>query len=267
MGENQTRTVRQVIDLILAEVPGGPLTETVDTIKTGDPSQVIRGIATTFLATYDVIQRAAEAGANFIITHEPTFYSHADETDWLGGDPVYERKQKLIAETGMAIWRFHDHIHRLVPDGIVAGMLARMGWEARQGERNPAVFRLPGLKLSQIVESLKASLGADAVRVTGDPNLLCNTAGLSVGFGNGRMQMGLLRQGKIDLLVAGEILEWEAAEYMRDAVAMGLPMAMIVLGHAYSEEAGMEWLVDWLQPKVPGIPVTFLPAGAPYQIR
>ena len=61
------RTVQQVIDLILAETPGGTLVETVDTLKAGDPDQSVTGIATTFLATYDVIHRAAEDGANFIL--------------------------------------------------------------------------------------------------------------------------------------------------------------------------------------------------------
>src|SRR5438874_1811180 len=57
--------------------------ETVDTIKSGRPETRIKGIATTMMATLDAVQRAAAAGRNMVITHEPTFYSHEDKTDAL----------------------------------------------------------------------------------------------------------------------------------------------------------------------------------------
>ena len=66
------------MDRIKAQV-GVPWREqTVDTIKAGDPETPVTGIATTVMATYDVLERAAASGHNLIITHEPTFYSHQD---------------------------------------------------------------------------------------------------------------------------------------------------------------------------------------------
>ncbi len=41
------------------------------------------GIVTTMFATIDVLEKAIAVGANFIIVYDPTFYNHADETDWL----------------------------------------------------------------------------------------------------------------------------------------------------------------------------------------
>ena len=80
-----TITIQQAIDTIIAAVPGGPPPDTVDTVKIGDPTQPLTGIVTTFLATVEVIEQAAQLGANLIITHEPIFYNHRDETDWLAG--------------------------------------------------------------------------------------------------------------------------------------------------------------------------------------
>ena len=54
--------------------------ETVDTFKAGNPDTAVRGIATTVMATMSVLERAAAAGRNFIISHEPTFYGHTDAT-------------------------------------------------------------------------------------------------------------------------------------------------------------------------------------------
>jgi hypothetical protein len=85
-----TWTIQQAIDTIIASVPGAPFADTVDTVKIGDSSQELTGIVITFLATCDVIEEAAKVGANLLITHEPTFYNHPDETGWLSKHPVYE---------------------------------------------------------------------------------------------------------------------------------------------------------------------------------
>ena len=83
-----TTTIQDVIDTILDQIPGGRLEETVDTVKCGDPTQPVSGIVTTFLASYDVIKTAIELGANFIITHEPTFYDHPDDVTKFEGHAV-----------------------------------------------------------------------------------------------------------------------------------------------------------------------------------
>ena len=68
-------TAAQVIDRIKSNV-GVPWREqTVDKIIAGEAETAVKGIATTMMATLDVVQRAAAAGKNMVITHEPTFYS------------------------------------------------------------------------------------------------------------------------------------------------------------------------------------------------
>src|SRR5215831_2865592 len=82
-------TAGEVIDRIKKNVGVPWRTETVDTFKAGGPEARVRGIATTMMATLDVMQKAAAAGRNFVITHEPTFYNHQDTLDQLKDDPVY----------------------------------------------------------------------------------------------------------------------------------------------------------------------------------
>src|ERR1700755_152004 len=105
---NRAMTVQQVIDSLLADIPGAPFPNTVDTIKTGDPSQQVKGIVTTMFPTNEIIGKTISLGANFIIAHEPTFYNHADETNWLSNDPVYQYKRDLLDKHGIVVWRFHD---------------------------------------------------------------------------------------------------------------------------------------------------------------
>jgi hypothetical protein len=65
-------------------------------------------------------------------------------------------------------------------------------------------------------------------------------------------------------LIVGEVSEWETAEYIRDANLLGKKIALIVLGHSVSEEPGMEWMVDWLQPKLSDVKVTHVASGNPF---
>jgi putative NIF3 family GTP cyclohydrolase 1 type 2 len=152
-------TIQAVIDTILSEMPTLPSADTVDVVKTGDPAQDVTGIVTTFLATQEVIERAVELGANFIITHEPTFYSHLDETDWLADDPVYIAKRKLIDEHGLVIWRFHDYWHRYRPDGIITGVAQALGWIDHIDPDAPYRANIPPLPLRDLVAHVKVRLG------------------------------------------------------------------------------------------------------------
>src|SRR5437660_8229482 len=58
----------------IRESLGGDWSETgLDGFKAGNPETAVHGIATTAMATMDVLSQAAKAGLNLIVTHEPTF--------------------------------------------------------------------------------------------------------------------------------------------------------------------------------------------------
>src|ERR1700749_4966796 len=93
-----------------------------DTFKVGDPNTEVKGIATTFMATLDQIQRAQAAGTNFVISHEPTFWNDADTVKDFTDDPIYKFKVDFCRKNSMVVWRFHDHIHAHHPDYISVGL-------------------------------------------------------------------------------------------------------------------------------------------------
>lgn len=261
-----TLRVKDVIARIVADVPGAPFERTVDTLKTGDPEQVVTGIATTFLATCDVIERAAEAGADLIITHEPTFYEHADPVDWLVDDPVYTAKIALIDRHAMAIWRFHDYLHSLKPDPTFAGLFDALGWTDSVDPDTFYVANRPKTTLSDLIAELKRTLGLSAVRTVGDPAQVVSRVGLMVGAPPGRWHIEALRNARVDTLIVGEINEWETSEYVRDALWSGLAKSLVLIGHSISEEDGMRVIVPWLRARIPEVPITHVPAGNPLKI-
>lgn len=262
---NARMTIQQVIDMILTTIPEAPFKETVDTIKSGDGGQEVKGIVTTMFATVDVITKAASLGANFIIAHEPTFYNHRDETAWLENDQVFQYKSNLLKKHNIVVWRFHDYWHTHKPDGVQMGVLTRLGWEKHFNPENPRMVVLPSITLGNLITHAKKSLGIRQVRFIGDPNQKCTRIALLPGAAGGRSHIMLLQNEKPDVLIVGEVSEWETAEYIRDAQSMKLPMSLIVLGHSESEEPGMSWLVNWLQPKLKDVKVTHVPSHYPFK--
>jgi putative NIF3 family GTP cyclohydrolase 1 type 2 len=251
-------TVQQVIDRILSEVPPGPA-DTVDTVKVGDPSQPVTGIVTTFLASCEVIDRAISLGANFVITHEPTFYNHRDEVDWLERDEVYQHKLKLLRDNEIVVWRFHDGIHRLEPDGVITGVLEALGWKGFARADDPRVCEIPPMSLPELATLFRERLGSWRVLAVGDPRRVYRRVGLMVGAAGGVAQMRFAQETGVEVLVVGELAEWETSEYVRDANHAGLKRAVLVVGHAVSEEPGMKWLAEWLRPRFPGVSITHVP--------
>jgi putative NIF3 family GTP cyclohydrolase 1 type 2 len=216
-----------------------------------------------------VLRRAAEIGANLIITHEPTFFSSGEDTSWLQGNPVYELKKRFIEENGLTVWRFHDHMHAARPDLIYAGWEKLLGWEpyARPGG-HAHIYRLPETTVGGLCETFKRKLNMPCVRLIGDPDMKCRDVGVlvgggSLGLGDELMPAKVMTEEKLDALVCGEIVEWTACAFVRDAAFLGLGKAMIILGHNRTEECGMQYLPEWMSPLVGGIPVFHISSGDP----
>jgi putative NIF3 family GTP cyclohydrolase 1 type 2 len=254
-------TAKEVIERVRKNV-GVPWREpTVDTIKSGSPDTVVKGIATTMMATLDVVQRAAAAGRNMVITHEPTFYSHEDKTDTLKDDPTYQFKQEFLDKHNMVVFRFHDHWHAHRPDGIATGMVQALGWEKNVDPQNPRQFLFDGLTLGELAQQMRDKLQVRTMRVIGDPALRVRTVAGNWGYANSVRPFA--RPG-LDVLVIGEAREWELIEYAADAVTSGRKKGLIVLGHIPSEQAGMLNCANWLKTFVSEVPVEFIPAAEPF---
>ncbi|NOU91959.1 transcriptional regulator [Paenibacillus sp. LMG 31456] len=252
-------TVQMVLNRLIE--PVGQLETTVDTLKSGNLNAEVRKVAVVFITTYAAIKQAVESGVDLIITHEPTYYNHKDEVEWLAGDPVYERKRMLIEESGISIFRLHDYVHKYKPDGILLGMLKKLEWEAYANPEKMNLITLPPdgqHTVRTIVAHLKNKLDIDSMLVAGDPEMPVRCFGLMPGASGGRSHIKYFESRNIDLLIVGESNEWETNEYVRDAMDMGLPKALIITGHQNSEEAGMLTVVELMREAFPDLQVDFI---------
>jgi len=267
VAQAQPVTAREVVARIEAHIGIPWQQETVDTFKAGNPDAAVQGIAVTMMATLDVLERAAAAGENLIITHEPTFYNHLDKPDELEQkerDPVLAAKRAFIQEHGLVIWRFHDHWHRRNPDGIEAGMAHALGWEKFQDPSNQYIFAIPETDLEQLARELRNDLKIHALRVVGDPKLKVGRVALVPGASGFAKETRALEMSEVQVLVTGEPREWETVEYVADAVTEGKSKALIILGHIPSEQAGMAECQRWLKTFISEVPVEFVPAREPF---
>ena len=266
-------TVQNAIDLLLDKYCGGAHIEpTCDIMTVGFPDAELTGVVCTFMATVDVIRKAAELGANFIITHEPTWFNGTDTTDWCENDSVYLAKKKLLEDLGMTVWRFHDHMHMgAQTDFIYEGLLEALGWRKylTADEALPWVYEIPATTLKELALFFKEKLGMDVIQTIGRPDCPVSRVGILVGGGTlgldrEVMPMEVMERNHLNVIVGGDIYEWTLCAYINDAQQLGMDRAMITLGHERSEEAGMEYLPRLLQPLLPGIPVHFVSAEEPF---
>jgi putative NIF3 family GTP cyclohydrolase 1 type 2 len=259
----QMMTAAEAIQRIQQHYSAPLPSNTVDTVKAGDPSTPVTGIATTFLDTMDVLCEAARRGANLVITHEPTFYNHLDDKAFFADDPVYREKLAFIEQHHMVVFRLHDQIHSVAPDPIAVALIEALGWQSYMDAGNPFRATIPKTTLAKLSLELAKKLDARTVRVVGDPNLSITRVALLPGAAGLQKQVLALRTDGVEVLIVGESAEWEGVEYVRDASAQGRHKSMIVLGHEVSEEPGMKKCAADLRALFLKLQVEFIPAGQP----
>ena len=174
--------------------------------------------------------------------------------------PDSEELFQWLEENNMVVFRYHDLPHAANVDLIEAGFSADLGWS--EFEIGEGKFQSPFKSLGELVDFLKSHFQTSTIRVVGDRNMAISTIGIQLGAAGRLTQVSRLNE-EIDVLIIGEAREWETIEYARDALEMGGNTALIVLGHADSEEPGMEYVAKWLKELIPEVPVQFVPAGNP----
>jgi putative NIF3 family GTP cyclohydrolase 1 type 2 len=275
-------SAQAVVDRIKKNIGVDWNAETFDTFKAGDPSTEVTGIVTTSSPTIAVLERAAKAGANFVICCEPTFYGRGDRpapTTKPGAGPgagtpgeaakdavkdaVFEAKNALIAKHKLVIWRFNDHWRLRKPDPFAQGLRDALGWSKFGAADDAGRVTMPAIALEPLASSIKKSLGVrGGIRVMGDARTRVRTIGLLPG--STPIQAALKMLPGVDAIVAGEVREWETVEYVRDTLTTGRMKGMILIGRLVSEDPGMKVCADWLNTILPEVRATAIPAGDPY---
>jgi len=258
------RTAEEITQTIIKKTGAAKVPHTVDVIIEGNPETPVTGIITCMFATMGVLQEAVEKDCNLIITHEPTYYNGLDRKESFKDDPVFLEKQQFIQDHKLVVWRFHDYIHRLKPDGIVTGMARKFGWGKNQDTENPKKFVFPEMTLNALLKDMKSTFPDNGFYVVGEPEMKLSTVMFIAGASGTQAHLKQLRKPEVDVVVAGEVPQWETYEYVRDAVDQGRKKAIVFIGHINSEAAGMQYCADWLGEFITDIPIHYVDCGSSY---
>jgi hypothetical protein len=79
-----------------------------------------------------------------------------------------------------------------------------------------------------------------------------------------QIQASIAMLPTVDVILAGEVMEWESAAYVQDVAFAGLGKGFISIGRVVNEAPGMQVCADWLETIVPEVPIRFVAAGDPY---
>ena len=250
-------TAHEIMAKLFALAKPQDWSECSDTCKEGDPNFEINQVAVTMFPTVDVIRAAADWGAELLIVHEPLYYNHMDEHS---DEPIECQKRELIEQTGMTVWRFHDHAHATNPDLIAAGQLCSLALPGEIELTTTSNLCRVHLNEPMTPRELKTRMeekwGLRNIRVCGSTDKPCRH--ISCMFGApGNRAFEELRNPNCDILLIGETREWILGEYARDAEQLGYTKALFILGHVGSEREGMVYITDLLKEMFPELTVKY----------
>lgn len=262
--------IQEIITGILEYHPDIGDRKTCDVIIGSDQNANCTGMVVSIAPTVEVIRVAIDLGANFILVHEPAFYSaYDDESEWLKGNEVYEDKLRLILDNGIVIYRDHDHIHAHNPDGIFHYVLKQLGWSdyVVPGVGMAPSVKLPETTLGELIQHVKNAMNLKTIRYIGNPEARVSTVNfcghlLPHAGSNWSNNDQVAAAWDHDVIIPGESVEWTLPLYIQDAAMLGKAKGLILPGHFIQEEAGMRWAEVWLRPIVgDDLPITFISAG------
>ena len=273
-------TAQEIVDRVKRNLGVEWKPDTVDTFKAGAPGTTVKGIATCAMASLEVLKLAVQAGANFVITCEPTFYartdsrtppprrgagpgSAGDNAPGPASDPVFTAKDEFLTKNNLVVWRFSDHWRLRKPDPFARGLAEALGWTTLAAVDDPTRILIPAIGLDALAAHVKKRLNSrGGIRVIGAPQTRVRKVALLPG--TTAIQAALKALPEVDVIIAGEVREWESVEYARDTVAAGGKKGLILVGRIVSEEPGMHVCAQWLKQIVPELAARSIPVGDPY---
>jgi putative NIF3 family GTP cyclohydrolase 1 type 2 len=246
-----------------------------DGFKAGNPETPVRGVATTAMATMEVLKFASTSGLNLIVTYEPTFFGRQDgpaSAPNPGGrgpagvsasDPVYMAKKEFIEKNELVVWRLRDHWESRKENDLTTAFAESLGWTRYRVSRDDAMYDIPATTLEETVALIRKKLNLrGGLRAVGDRRARVRRVMLHPGLM--AVNTMLERFSGTDLIVAGEVREWECVHYAADINTSGEKRSLITIGRVASEDPGMRSCANWLKSLTKEVPVQWISAGDPY---
>ena len=240
---------------------------TVDRVIIGDPEKQVRRVLVTWIASFDAVRAADAGGFDLLMTHEPTFWVHAQELEHIEDSAIARSKRHFIEESGLVVLRNHDVWDRFPRVGIPWAWARFLGLG-----REPAATGTAGYQhrydiepttldeFARQVAARTATLGEPAVQVTGDLAQIVSKIGIGTGCACSIREFQAMGCD-VSLVCDDGSCYWRD---IRRAADEGHPV--IRVNHGTSEEPGMASLTAYINEHLPGVEAEHLPHGSCFRL-
>lgn len=245
----------------------------------GNGDAPVRRIATCFSPSVSILRRAAEAGCDMVLADGHPYYIYdasrvqrtrlSDVMD----TPVALAKRQLIDSFGMAIARFPSAYAAARPHGAAMALAKAWGFAdsaAPHADADFVVADIPQEPFEPLARRLSRETGCRGIRLIGAADLPVKRVAIATGMLSPMAMGRMLADPSVDVVIGGEVVEWEGGPYFEDVIASGRNAGLILTGFAMSREPMAHALGEVLREVVPGVevielgdsdPVWTVPAG------
>lgn len=239
-------------------------------LMVGDPDKDIEKVFIAVDATDEVIDEAAAAGADMLITHHPLLFKglkHVTEDDFIG------RRVIRLIKNDICCFAMHTNFDVAGMGDEAADMLDISDSEvlqvtyvdeiAREGLGRTGRLREP-MNLNELCQFVKDRFKLEGVRVYGSLSDIADRVAIMPGSGhssvNGISTIDASIAAGADVLITGDIDHHDGI----DAVARGL--AIIDAGHFGVEKIFIQYMKNYLERNAGELVVDFDTKEEPFRI-
>jgi len=248
--------------------------QSVDRIIIGNPDADVSRVAVTWMASFRAVRDAVGRGCPMLITHEPTFWVHANEVATLESWPAdsskrqaADRKRKFIEEHRLVILRVHDAWDAMPDIGIpfAWARYLELGQTPAAVSDNTFQHRydiapLPLDDLARRVAAKTTALGEPAVQVVGPGDSTVSKVGIGTGcYCDLEVFQGLGCDASV--ICDDSNWYWEGIQFAADS-----GHCVIRVNHGVSEEPGMITLTEYVNEHLPGVAAEHIPHGSSFRL-
>lgn len=142
---------------------------------------------------------------------------------------------------------------------MTAGLAESLGWTKYLVKPNDVLYDIPAATAEDTVALIRKKLNLrGGLRAVGDRKALVRRVMLYPGV----MPPATMwqRYSETDMIVAGEVREWENTHYAADIYTAGEKRGLVTIGRVASEDPGMRACAAWLKTVVKEIPAQWIAA-------
>lgn len=238
-----------------------------DFVLNGNPEKTINKIAVVFLLTFDLLKKCIAENIDMIIVHEGLFYHEPTYMDNIV-DEISTKKNDLLKQSNILVYRFHDNAHNVFPDIILKGFLDEVDFGIRAKDCFNISFGVNSISLQKplpikyVISEIKTKLKLKKVRFFGDINN--EVKNIHFGLGQCCTEYESLSQANCDLYICGEAYDLPGGSYCADAKALGYNKNIVTIGHYASEFLGVKYFAKYLSDIYNNLKIEYFDCGEFY---